>query len=273
MAPLLVSASVILGTLLTGDLVRNLLVNPKLRDDSLIKKILLDSILALELCASSFEIGVIFQHYGMVAWTFCVFFSTFYQLSRWRGLAMPSTNTHLLDCLLGQKSLIEGLIRNVVLVSVGLLAHRYITTIWNLELSLFHKGRSMETSSGICVSPWEGVPVLHSFASEFVGTCFLGVVIQLILENPTLANNDPKYSIVIISTIVTVAVHAALPISGGLFNPVLALALFGGCLGHTSMEHFFIYWVGSTLGALFGMYFYPTLKKKMYPKTVKDKSS
>ena len=77
--PLAVSVAVILGTLLTGDLVRNLIVNPKLRDDSLIKKILLDSILALELCASSFEIGVIFQHYGMVAWTFCVFGSTFYQ--------------------------------------------------------------------------------------------------------------------------------------------------------------------------------------------------
>jgi len=269
----LVSVAVILGTLLTGDLVRNLLVNPKLRDDSLIKKILLDSILALELCASSFEIGVIFQNYGMVAWTFCVFFSTFYQLSRWRGLAMPSTNTHLLDCVLGSKSLMEGLIRNVVLVLVGLLAHRYITTIWNLELSLFHKGRSLETSSGICVSPWEGVPILHSFASEFIGTCFLGIVIQLILENPTLANNDPKYSIVIISSIVTVAVHAALRISGGLFNPVLATALFGGCLGHTKMEHFFIYWVGSTLGALFGMYFYPSLKKKIYPQAAKDKSA
>ena len=128
MAPILVSASIILGTLFTGDLVRNLIVNPKLSDDSLIKKILLDSILALELCASSFEIGVIFQHYGMVAWTFCVFFSTFYQLSRWRGLAMPSTNTHILDCLSGKASLMEGLIRNVILVSVGLLAHRYVLT-------------------------------------------------------------------------------------------------------------------------------------------------
>ena len=127
--PLAVSVAVILGTLLTGDLVRNLIVIPKFRDDSLIKKILLDSILALELCASSFEIGVIFQHYGMVAWTFCVFGSTFYQLSRWRGLAMPSTNTHLLDCLLGSKSLMEGLIRNVVLVSVGLLAHRYVSIL------------------------------------------------------------------------------------------------------------------------------------------------
>ena len=127
MAPILVSASIILGTLLTGDLVRNLIINPKLKEDSLIKKILLDSILALELCASSFEIGVIFQHYGLVVWTFCVFFSTCYQLSRWRGLAMPSTNTHLLDSLLGQKSMFECVIRNLVLVSVGLLAHRYVS--------------------------------------------------------------------------------------------------------------------------------------------------
>jgi len=269
----LVSIAIIFGTLFTGDIVRNFLVIPKLQDGSLTKKLLLDAILAIELCASSFEIGVIFQHYGIVVWTFCVFLSTVYQLTRWRGLAMPSPNTHILDWVLGSQSLKESLLRNFILVAVGLIAHRYITTIWGMEFSLFHKGRSLETSSGICVSPWEGVPILHSFASEFIGTCFLGVVIQLVIDNPTLANNDPIYGILTIATIVTGVVHAALRISGGLFNPMLATALFGGCLGHTVFEHFFIYWIGSTLGAVFGMYFYPSLKKKIYPEAVKDKSA
>jgi len=269
----LVSIGIICGTLFTGDILRNFIIIPKLHDGSLIKKLLLDAILAVELCASSFEIGVIFQHYGIVPWTFCVFLSTVYQLTRWKGLAMPSTNTHIIDWVLGSQSLMESLLRNFVLVAVGILTHRYITTIWGMELSLFHKGRSLETSSGICVSPWETVPILHSFAAEFIGTCFLGVAIQLVFDNPTLSNNDPLYSIIIIATIVTGTVHAVLRISGGFFNPMLATALFGGCLGHTVYEHLFIYWIGSTLGAVFGMYFYPSLKKKIYSEGVKDKSA
>ena len=75
-----------------------------------------------------------------------------------------------------------------------------------------------------------------------------GVAIQLVFDNPTLSNNDPMYSIIIIATIVTGTVHAVLRISGGFFNPMLATALFGGCLGHTVYEHLFIYWIGSTLG-------------------------
>ena len=120
----LVSIAIIFGTLLTGDIVRNFLVIPKLQDGSLTKKLLLDAILAIELCASSFEIGVIFQHYGIVVWTFCVFLSTVYQLTRWRGLAMPSPNTHILDWVLGSQSLKESLLRNFILVAVGLIAHR-----------------------------------------------------------------------------------------------------------------------------------------------------
>ena len=120
----LVSVAIIFGTLFTGDIVRNFLVIPKLQDGSLTKKLLLDAILAIELCASSFEIGVIFQHYGMVVWTFCVFLSTVYQLTRWRGLAMPSPNTHILDWVLGSQSLKESLLRNFILVAVGLIVHR-----------------------------------------------------------------------------------------------------------------------------------------------------
>ena len=122
----LVSIAIIVATLLTGDLVRNLLINPRLQDDSLIKKLALDSILAIELCASSFEMGVIFQHYGLVIWTIGVFLTTVYQLSRWNGLAMPSTNTHILDWTHGSKSFMESLLRNVILVFFGLMTYRFV---------------------------------------------------------------------------------------------------------------------------------------------------
>ena len=132
----LISVAIIVGTLLTGDLVRNLLIKPRLQDDSLIKKLALDSILAIELCASSFEMGVIFQHYGLVIWTIGVFLTTVYQLSRWNGLAMPSTNTHILDWTHGGKSFMESLLRNIILVFFGLMTYRFVhnSSLYNLLL-------------------------------------------------------------------------------------------------------------------------------------------
>jgi len=39
-------------------------------------------------------------------------------------------------------------------------------------------------------------------------------------------------------------------ISGGYFNPVLATATQFGCFGSTPAEHFFVYWVAETVGAI-----------------------
>ena len=94
-------------------------------------------------------------------------------------------------------------------------------------------------------------------------TVFQGMAIQFVVDNPTLANNDPMYSVGILATIILGAIHACLNYSGGLFNPMLATVLFGGCLGHTHMEHFIIYWIGSTLGAVIGHFIYPSLQKKI----------
>ena len=40
------------------------------------------------------------------------------------------------------------------------------------------------------------------------------IVLQLVADNPTLANNDPKYSTMINATIICVAIHSALSLSG-----------------------------------------------------------
>ena len=40
------------------------------------------------------------------------------------------------------------------------------------------------------------------------------IVLQLVADNPTLANNDPKYSTIINATIICVAIHSALSYSG-----------------------------------------------------------
>ena len=48
------------------------------------------------------------------------------------------------------------------------------------------------------------------------------IVLQLVADNPTLANNDPKYSTIINATIICVAIHSALSYSGNInFNSIL----------------------------------------------------
>lgn len=96
-------------------------------------------------------------------------------------------------------------------------------------------------------------------------------MIQLITDNPTLANNDPIYSVIMMAVSVCITVHGALMASGGLFNPMLATTLFGGCLGHSHLEHFIIYWIGSSLGAILGHYAYPRVQAKLYPQ-LKEKA-
>ena len=96
--------------------------------------------------------------------------------------------------------------------------------------------------------------------------CQQGVAIQLVTDNPTLANNDPKYTALIIAMLVCGTVHAALAFSGGMFNPMLASVLVGGCKGHDMMEHVAIYWLGSTMGAILAeKIYFPYLRGKVYP--------
>lgn len=47
--------------------------------------------------------------------------------------------------------------------------------------------------------------------------------------------------------------------SGGYYNPVLATSLKYGCKGNTDWEHFVVYWLGSSVGAVASIYAYPPL--------------
>lgn len=172
MAVILVPLAIILGTFGIGHLLRKSVVNqlPK----GLVKSLALDAVLAFELCGTSFEMGVIYQHYGLVIWTLGLFLGSVYQLIQWKGLPMPSPITHLMDWMAGKKSINEVLIRNLTLLGMGLLTYKlYNTTIWNLQMTNLHLGRSQETAAGICVSPWESVPLWQSFLAELVGTFLL----------------------------------------------------------------------------------------------------
>merc|ERR1711962_1695939 len=50
-------------------------------------------------------------------------------------------------------------------------------------------------------------------------------------------------------------------------NPILATGLKFGCRGHTPMEFFVVYWIGSSLGAISSIYSWPHIEEAIKVKT------
>lgn len=262
----LISLGVILTVLVAGDITRR--VARKTFKNPTVRNLALDALLSIETVAVGFEMGVINELYGVYFWLGGIFLNCLYQSFRWSGLQPPIPYMHLCDYLDGTQTLVAVLLRTLVMASAGIATHRYLVTpLWHLELSGPHIGRSVLTSSPACRVPWaQAVSVAKSFWVELVGTLFLTVGPNLAVDNPTLQNNEPRLINVLISAMVVVAVWAGMDMSGGFYSPMLASAVFGGCHGHSLTEHFVIYWVGATLGAVVGHLVYPTIKSVIYRK-------
>lgn len=101
------------------------------------------------------------------------------------------------------------------------------------------------------------VPVLYGAIIEGVATCLCR------LTSKYLGDLEPNYASAIDSFVATGLVVAAFDYSGGYYNPVLATGLKFGCRGHSHVEHFIVYWIGASLGALASIYIYPLLKKAL----------
>lgn len=260
---LAVSYGVIAATLLVGDTVRNRVLPAALpRRDSLARAAATDAVLAVELCATGFEMGAVIEHHGMAAWAAGLFCLVFYQVLRWRELSAPCPYSHLLELLAGRRGAAETAARCGVLLAAGLASYRIARAVWALELAETHVGRPGLVDA--CAVPWTDVPVATAAAAEFAGTFALAVGPPLAAENPTLANNDPAFTAAAVAAMVVAAVWAAVDVSGGMFNPMLATVLLGGCSGHEWWEHVAIYWVGSTAGAVAAARAYPAIKRAVY---------
>ena len=83
------------------------------------------------------------------------------------------------------------------------------------------------------------------------------------LTSRYLGDLEPNYAAAIDSFVATSLVVAAFDYSGGYYNPVLATGLKFGCRGHSHTEHFIVYWIGASLGALASIFVYPPLKKAL----------
>ena len=248
----------------------------------LIQNILLDVIGAIELCGVSLQLGVVFKHYGFWSFALLLYANVFYQCMRWPNLPPPCPYFHIVNFISGKPnnntSIVIVVIRCIVLLASGLFAYHFIiTSIWRWELSETHFGRIKETSTDQCSVP--GGPnenvICLLVLSEFIGTLLLDVVIKiLVVDNPFFQRRDsPIIKATIISGLVVFAVSLAMDVSGGMFNPMLATVLVGGCNGHTITEHILIYWVSPTMGAVSASFIYPKIKRFIYTTTSTVKTS
>ena len=226
--------------------------------------LLLDIVGAIEMCSVSLELGVLFKHYGYWCFAVILYLNIFYQCLRWPNIQPPCPYYHVVN-FLSKKSKValwQVFIRCLVLMASGISTYYFVSrSIWKIEMIDHHIGRIKETSSEHCKVPGKKeTPICLLMLSEFLGVFLLDITINLgVVNNPFFRKRSPLMISAIIPGVVVLAVTLAMEISGGMFNPMLAFVLIGGCDGHSILDHIMIYWVSSTLGAILADMMYPII--------------
>lgn len=123
------------------------------------KTYLVDFLLVLELCTGSFELGVIFEQYGIVAWSAGLYAVCVYQCIRWRGFGAPSPIKDAASLLDGSQSVSESLKRIGFLILSGLISYRYTHSVHLILIhSLFICDEYFLLPDGKARSEWEFTP-------------------------------------------------------------------------------------------------------------------
>merc|ERR1712179_275491 len=232
-----ISTGYILLVLFLCELARKLIapLNP-----GLVKTALNEAIAAADLCGCCFELIIIADNYGIWAYFIYMFLLTIWWSQHW-GDATACPYNHFEECVQGNMTKQETAVRTIAQTIGGVLVFRLIQILWALEIAETHVGRSHSAVYNVCSADLT-IPVLHGAIIE--GICTLGCRIGSRL-------------------ITTSFICLAFSTTGGYLNPVLATSLKFGCRGHTPMEHFVVYWIGASLGAISSIYTWPHLEEAL----------
>nr|XP_018903899.1 PREDICTED: aquaporin-12A [Bemisia tabaci]XP_018903900.1 PREDICTED: aquaporin-12A [Bemisia tabaci]XP_018903901.1 PREDICTED: aquaporin-12A [Bemisia tabaci] len=240
---LAVSTSYIFLTSLIAFWIRKF-IHRILNRDTRLRSVLLEFVAAAELCASCFELAIVADNYGILAYAVYLFSLTIWWGYSW-GSATACPYTHLEDVIEGRTDLRVALLICWAEIGGGLAIFRYINYLWSLEIASVHKGRA----NAACTADLQVHMILGALV-EAGATCLCRLFSRI------LGDLEPKFSNYIDAFFGTSLVVAAFNYSGGYFNPVLATALKYGCEGNTTIEHFVVYWIGACLGSVAALTFY-----------------
>merc|ERR1712012_309030 len=222
-------------------------------NDGLVKTALNEAIAAADLCGVCFELIIIADNYGLAAYGLYLFLATIWWSLHW-GDATACPYNHFESCVEGTMTKQETIVRTIAQVIGGVAVFRLIQILWGIEIAESHVGRSPSAIYNVCTADLT-VPVLHGAVIEGVATWVCRIGSRLI------SMKEPQYAVAIDSFVATSMVCAAFSTSGGYLNPVLATGLKFGCRGHTPMEFFIVYWIGSSLGAISSLSVWPHVEE------------
>jgi len=160
-----VSTGYILLVLFLAELVRRL-VAPL--NAGLVKTALNEAIAAAELCGACFELIIIADNYGLLAYGFYLFLLTIWWSQHW-GDATACPYNHFEELLQGNLSRQETIVRTIAEIVGGVAVFKLIQVLWSLEIAETHQGRSHSAIYNVCLADLT-VPVLHGAIIEGTAT-------------------------------------------------------------------------------------------------------
>jgi len=229
---------------------------------------LLDLLCGVELCVCGYELGVVLDIYGIPLYSVFLWIVLCWQAISW-GDATANPYSHLLQWYSGSQSTLHSIVRVLAGSAGALSSYLLLAPLWQYELSHFHAGRAGNNAAGACGDDLQ-VSMLAGLGVELLGTlgCFLSG--SILSDIPHLKTNP--LLVTLLDNIVGVAlVIAAFDLTGGYFNPNLALGIKLGCGQGGHIQHLAVYWVGPCIGALIAGPVYAGVKAVVAPEKPRDK--
>jgi len=262
---LLVSTLILGATVITTSATRSLIKSKA--SDCLTSWCLLDMLCGLELCICGYELGVILDIYDTPVYCIYLWIVLIWQGVGWVG-ASPSPHSHLVRWQSGNQSLLEAAIRSASGCVGALLSFSVISVLWKFDLSHFHQGREINTSSLKCNDDLQ-VSMEIGIMVELLGSMLCFMIGSVLLDIPQLVTR-PKMVMAIDSVLGVMLVMAGFDLTGGYYSPALALGTKVGCGSGGLAQHLLIYTLGPCVGALLAEPCYQTCKN-MIVKSEKKK--
>jgi hypothetical protein len=144
-----------------------------------------------------------------------------------------------------------------------------LAPFWKYELSHFHEGRADRSATGSCGDDLQ-VSMISGIFVELLGTLFCFLSGSVLSDLPQIKTKP--LLITCLDNVVGVAlVIAAFDLTGGYFNPNLALGIKLGCGQGGHLQHLTVCWVGPCVGALIAAPVYNGVKAVFVAEKARDK--
>eukprot|EP00092_Neocalanus_flemingeri_P004624 GFUD01004983.1.p1 GENE.GFUD01004983.1~~GFUD01004983.1.p1 ORF type:complete len:294 (-),score=63.28 GFUD01004983.1:286-1167(-) len=252
---LLISTLILALTVITTSTLRSL-VRYSL-PQSLPSYCLLDLLCGLEACVCSFELGVIIDIYNLTIYSVFLWILLVWRALSW-GDATANPYSHLLRWQAGTQPAVQAIVRMSAGAAGALSSYMVLATLWKYELSHFHEGRALRISTNSCQDDLQVSMISGTFV-ELLGTllCFLA---SFLLSDLPQLRAKPLLITCLDNAVVVGMVILAVDLTGGYFNPAMALGMKLGCGKGGHLQHLVVYWLGPCVGALIAFPVYNLVK-------------